>query len=144
MMVKNIGYSIGLSGAIMGIFYFLDVAPRDNGGNFIFFSFLSICCIYLFFGASIFLAALCIFKNYFNRFLITFALTFLIFNAAAIYLIGAFESFRIYLFSRYTALDLGSGLILIMTIIFYHLRNSIKGSTKGLSKDGADRKNVTQ
>jgi hypothetical protein len=31
-----------------------------------------------------------------------------------------------------------------MTIIFYHLRNSIKGSTKGLSKDGADRKNVTQ
>ena len=89
-MLKTIGYSISLSGAIMGVFYLLDIAPRDNGGNFILFPFLSICCIYLSLGASILLAILCILKNYFNRFLITFALTFLLFNAIAIYLLSDF------------------------------------------------------
>ncbi len=46
-MIKNTLLSVLLSIGINLLFYLIDNMPKDNGGNWIMFSFLSICFTYL-------------------------------------------------------------------------------------------------
>jgi hypothetical protein len=62
-MIKNTLLSVLLSIGINLLFYLIDNMPKDNGGNWIMFSFLSICVTYLTLILSIILAGLYVFKS---------------------------------------------------------------------------------
>jgi hypothetical protein len=111
-MIKNILLSLLLSGGIMLLFYMADNAPKENGGNWIFFSFFSIL-----------LAALYFIKNYFNAFLTVFGITFLLANMGATYLLS-YESIKSFFLSWYIVSDL-TGLLCLIGIAFLRLQTPL-------------------
>ena len=122
-MGKNILLSLLLSGGIMLLFYMADNAPKDNGGNWIFFSFLIITFSYLFSFFSILLAVLYFIRNYFNSFLIVFCITFLLVNMLATYLLS-YESIKSFFLSCYIISDL-AGLLSLIGVVFLRLQTTL-------------------
>ena len=122
-MGKNILLSLLLSGGIMLLFYMADNAPKDNGGNWIFFSFLIITFSYLFSFFSILLAVLYFIRNYFNSFLIVFCITFLLVNMLATYLLS-YESIKSFFLSWYIISDL-AGLLSLIGVVFLRLQTTL-------------------
>lgn len=100
-----------------------DDAPKDNGGNWIFFSFLSIIFSYIFSFFSILLAVIYFIRNYFNVFLTVFGITFLLVNMVATYLLS-YESIQSFFLSWYIISDL-TGLLCLMGVVFVRLRTRL-------------------
>ncbi len=117
-MIKNTLLSVLLSIGINLLFYLIDNMPKDNGGNWIMFSFLSICFTYLTLILSIILAGLYVFKIYSNRFLTTFIPTYILVSTAVILIGPLYPSFQSFMVSKYTHIDLLSFTIMIGVLIF--------------------------
>ena len=122
-IIKNILLSLLLSGGIMLLFYMADNSPKDNGGNWILFSFLSVIFSYFFSFFSILLAVLYFIKNYFNLFLIVFGITFLLVNMVATYLLS-YESIKYFFLSWYIISDL-AGLLCLIGVVFLRLQTTL-------------------
>jgi hypothetical protein len=117
-MVKNALLSVLLSIGINLLFYLIDNMPKDNGGNWIMFTFLSICFTYLMLVLSIILTGLYVFKIYSNRFLTTFIPTYILVSTAVILIEPLYPSLQSFMVSQYTHIDLLSFTIMIGVLIF--------------------------
>jgi hypothetical protein len=125
--MRNVIISLVASAAIMSVFYLLDRAQKDDGGNFILFSFLNILLSYLFVLSSVFLVALYIFNHYFSPFLVVFFPTFLIVNLIVIYFISfpvSLTCFKFFMLSTIGILSLIAILAMItLNIVYYQNSN---------------------
>jgi hypothetical protein len=125
--MRNVIISLVASAAIMSVFYLLDRAQKDEGGNFILFSFLNILLSYLFVLSSVFLVALYIFNHYFSPFLVVFFPTFLIVNLIVIYFISfpvSLTCFKFFMLSTIGILSLIAILAMItLNIVYYQNSN---------------------
>lgn len=117
-MKKSLLISLLASIGLIGIFYLIDIAPKDNGGNWIMFSFLTICCTYLFLFISILLAGLYIFTKYFNPFWTAFVLTYSLISIITVLLFPLYDSFHSFLVSKYTLFDMASLIIAVVLLVF--------------------------
>ena len=96
-MKKSLLISLITSVGLIGVSYLIDNAPKDNGGNWIMFSFLTICFSYLFLFISILLAGLYIFKKYFNPFWNTLVPTYSLISLIIVPLLPLFLSIEIHI-----------------------------------------------
>jgi|SRR6185437_3900620 len=117
-MLKNVLFSGLLAIGINLLFYLIDNMPKDNGGNWIMFSFLSICFTYLMLFLATVLAGLYVFRIYSNQFLSTFIPVYILVSTIVILIEPLYPNFQSYMVSKYTHIDLLSFTIMIVVLVF--------------------------
>lgn len=120
---KSVVGGIGLAAGLMLVFYLLDNAPKDNGGNWIFFSLLTVITSYLVCAFSLILAIIYFLKRYFSSFLVTFGISYFLLDIVVMYL-RDYTTVSSLLSSRYLDPDL-IGILCLVIILYFREKPGI-------------------